>query len=234
MPNDLLKTAITGTTQDHLLIEDIVDDVVIQKDGSCCSVLQIASVNFDLLSEKEQSALIYAYSNILNSLNFTVQILIRTTTKDISNYVKNLRKAEAEESSPVLKERIKKYQKFIEEIVKKHDILSKSFYIVIPFSPLEMGLGEAQKQISSSLLSTVKKTKDNPYSKEYILEKAKANLAPKIDHLLRLFSRLGLEISIMETKQLINLFYGIYNPETAGVQKVKSLSYGTPIVTAKI
>jgi len=170
--------------------------------------------------------LVYAYSNILNSLNFTIQILIRTTTKDISNYVKNLRKAEGEESSPVLKERIKKYQKFIEEIVKKHDILSKSFYVVIPFSPLELGLSQAQKQVSS--------LRNNPYSKEYILEKAKANLAPKIDHLLRLFSRLGLEISIMETKQLINLFYGIYNPETAGVQKVKSLSYGTPIVTAKI
>ncbi len=226
MPNDLLKTAITGTTQDHLLIEDIIDDIVIQKDGSCCSILQIASVNFDLLSEKEQAALVYAYSNILNSLNFTIQILIRTTTKDISNYVKNLRKAEGEESSPVLKERIKKYQKFIEEIVKKHDILSKSFYVVIPFSPLELGLSQAQKQVSS--------LRNNPYSKEYILEKAKANLAPKIDHLLRLFSRLGLEISIMETKQLINLFYGIYNPETAGVQKVKSLSYGTPIVTAKI
>jgi type IV secretory pathway VirB4 component len=234
MPNDLLRSAITGTTQDHLLIEDIIDDIVIQKDGTCCSVLQISSVNFDLLSEKEQAALVYAYSNILNSLNFTIQILIRTTTKDVSNYVKNLKKAEAEEANTVLKEKIRKYQKFIEEVVKKHDILSKSFYVIIPFSPLELGLGAAQKQMTSSLFSMGKKTQDSPFSKEYILEKAKANLAPKIDHLLRLFSRLGLEISIMETKPLINLFYGIYNQGTAGVQKVKSLSYGTPIVTAKI
>lgn len=234
MPNDLLKSAIKGSTQEHLPIEDIVDNIVIQKDGSCCAVLQIASVNFDLLSEREQSALVYAYSNILNSLNFTVQILIRTTTKDVTNYVKNLRKAEAEQVNPVLKERIKSYQKFIEEMVKKNDILSKVFYLVIPFSPLELGLGAAQKQITGSLISGIKKTKDSPFSKEYILEKAKANLAPKIDHMIRLFSRLGLEISILETKELVNLFYGIYNQDTAGSQKIKSLSYGTPLVSAKI
>jgi hypothetical protein len=112
--------------------------------------------------------------------------------------------------------------------------LSKTFYLVIPFSPLELGLGAAHKQINNSLLSVVKKTNDSPFSKEYILEKAKASLAPKIDHLIRLFSRLGLDISILETKELINLFYGIYNQDSAGTQKVKSLSYGTPVVTAKI
>jgi len=80
MPIDPLRIAIKGSTQDNLPIEDIIDGIVILKDGSASKVMQISSVNFDLLSEKEQSALIFAYGGILNSLNFTVQIVINSTT----------------------------------------------------------------------------------------------------------------------------------------------------------
>ena len=88
MSNDPIKVAIKGTTQDHLPIEDIVDGIVILKDGSCSLVMQISSVNFDLLSEKEQSALVFAYGGILNSFNFPVQIVIHSVSKDISSYLK--------------------------------------------------------------------------------------------------------------------------------------------------
>jgi hypothetical protein len=78
MPSDPLKNAIRGSTQEHLPIEDVIDGIVILKDGSCSLVMQLSSVNFDLLSEREQSALVFAYGGILNSLNFTIQILIRS------------------------------------------------------------------------------------------------------------------------------------------------------------
>jgi type IV secretory pathway VirB4 component len=232
MLNDPLKIAIKGTTQEHLPIEDIIDDIVILKDGSAISVLRVSSVNFDLLSEREQSALVMAYGGILNSLNFPVQIIIKSDTKDIGSYMKRLNEAEGKQTNQILKERIKKYRKYIEDIVKRNDVLSKSFYVVVKFSSLELGIKSAGKQ---GLMGLIKKNRDIglPYPKGYILEKAKASLEPKKDHLIRLFSRLGLEILSLENKELTELFYKIYNPEVADNQKLKDVNYYSPMVTTK-
>jgi len=229
MPIDPLRIAIKGSTQDNLPIEDIIDGIVILKDGSASKVMQISSVNFDLLSEKEQSALIFAYGGILNSLNFTVQIVINSTTKDVGNYLNNLEMAKNSQQNEKLKERIASYKKFIEETVKRNDVLSKTFYIVVPFSNLELGIKNAQKQILSSI-NPIKKAPELPYSKEYIVEKAKAALQPKEDHLVRLFSRLGLDIKALTTKELIELFYKIYNEDTANNQKLQNVNYTAPAV----
>jgi hypothetical protein len=236
MATDPLKIAIKGTTQDHLPVEDIIDGVVILKDGSAAIVLKTSSVNFDLLSEQEQSALVFAYGGIINSLNFPVQIVIRSNTKDISVYLNNLKEAQEKQDNPLLKERIQQYRKFIEETVKKNDVLSKSFYVVVHFSALELGLKNAGKQTINSVFSAIKKTNNSqelPFTKDHILEKAKASLEPKRDHLIRLFSRLGLEIKQLGTKELIELFYRIYNEETAANQKLQTLNYNAPIITTK-
>jgi type IV secretory pathway VirB4 component len=232
MPVDPIKIAIKGTTQDHLPIEDIIDDVVILKDGSAVSVLRVSSVNFDLLSEKEQSALVMAYGGILNSLNFPLQIVVKSDTKDIGVYLKRLTEAESKQTNKLMEERIRNYRKFIEDIVKRNDVLSKSFYVVVKFSSVELGVKSAGKQ---SLKGLVKKDKNIglPYPKDYILEKAKASLQPKKDHLIRLFSRLGLEISTLENKELIEIFYKIYNPGVADNQKLKEVNYYSPMVTTK-
>ncbi len=232
MTTDPLKIAIKGTTQDHLPIEDIIDGVVILKDGSAAIIMQVSSVNFDLLSEKEQSALVSAYGGILNSLNFPVQIVIKSSTKDVGSYLKNLTEAENRQVNKLLKERIKSYRKFIEDTVKKNDVLSKSFYVVVKFSSLELGIKNAGKQ---TMVGLFKKTGEVglPYSKDYILEKAKANLEPKRDHLIRLFSRLGLEIKPLTNKESIELFYKIYNEEVVINQKLQTTNYQNPIVTTK-
>ncbi len=228
MAVDPLKVAIKGTTQEHLPIEDVVEGIVILKDGSCAMVVAISSVNFDLLSEREQSALIFAYGGILNSLNFPVEIVIRSETKDVSSYLKRLSEAQEKQTNPLLRDKIASYRKFIEEVVKKNDVLAKNFYLVVPFSILELGIKSATK-----MLPIGKSGGGLPYSKEYILEKARASLEPKRDHLMRLFARLGLEVKPLTTKELIELFYKIYNEETAMNQKVQSLNYSAPTVTTK-
>lgn len=233
MPTDPLKIAIKGSTQDHLPIEDIVDGIVILKDGSCAMVMQISSVNFDLLSEKEQSALVSAYGGILNSLNFPIQIVIKSSTKDVGAYLKNLLNAENKQTNDLLKNRIKSYRKFIEETVKKNDVLSKSFYVVVKFSAFELGIKNAGRQTLKMIFNNKANNAQLPYSKEYILEKAKASLEPKKDHLVRLFLRLGLDIQPLNNKELIELFYSIYNEEISGNQKLQSINYSSPIVTTK-
>jgi hypothetical protein len=230
MPTDPLKIAIKGSTQEHLPIEDVVDGIVVMKDGSCSTVLSVSSVNFDLLSEQEQSSLVFAYGGIINSLNFPIQIIIQSHAKDVSSYLKNLQNMEEKQLNPRLKERIGQYRTFIEETVKKSDILSKSFYIAITFSSLELGIKTGGVKGVKMFLPQNKK-QELPFTKEYILEKAKANLEPKRDHLLRLFSRLGLEIKPLNNKELIDLFYRTYNEETAVNQKVQNVNYQAPVVT---
>lgn len=234
MPTDPTKIAIKGSTQDHLQIEDIIDDVVILKDGSCAMVMQISSVNFDLLSEQEQSSLIFAYGGILNSLNFPIQIIIKSTTKDVESYLKRLKAIGDKQENALLKERIGYYIDFIEDTVKKNDVLSKSFYVVVRFSSLELGIKNARKLTVKGLMELGKNSvKALPYPKEYILEKAKSALEPRREHLMRLFARLGLEIKLLTTKELIGLFYKIYNEEVVGSQKLQTFNYGTPVVTVK-
>ena len=91
---DPAQIPIRASTQEYLPIEDIKNNLVVLKDGSCALVLSVSSVNFDLLSEREQEAIIYAYGALLNSLTFSIQIMIRSQRKDISSYLEILEKQE--------------------------------------------------------------------------------------------------------------------------------------------
>ncbi len=234
MINDPLKIAIKGSTQDHLPIEDIIDGIVIMKDGSCAMILQLSSVNFDLLSEQEQTSLVYAYGGILNSLNFPIQIMIKSTTKDVGVYLENLNIAEKKQTNELLKKRIVSYRKFIEDTVKRNDVLSKSFYVIVKFSTMELGIKSAGKQSLKEVFKINKNQQTElPFPKEYILEKAKESLEPKKDHLIRLFLRLGLDIKPLNNKQLIEMFYVIYNEDVSQNQKIQETEFTNPIVMAK-
>jgi len=205
---DPAQIAIRATTQEQLPIEDIKENLVILKDGSAAMILSVSSVNFDLLSEREQEATIYAYGALLNSLTFPIQLVILSQKKDISSYLDLLEKQEAQKaSSPLLKNLINSYRKFVAEMVKKNNVLDKKFYVVIPFSALELG-------VTSSLTSLIKPGRALPFPKEHILQKALVSLVPKKDHLIKLFARLGLTAKQLESKELVKLFYEIYNGES--------------------
>lgn len=223
MAMDSNQIAIRGSTQEHLDIEDIKDNLVILKDGSCCLVIATTAINFDLLSEREQEATIYAYAGLLNSLTFAIQIVIRSQKKDISSYLHLLEEAEKKEPKKEIKAQIQKYRQFVKETVLKNEVLDKKAYIVIPMSALELG-------IAKSLTASFKSRKRLPFEKSYILEKAKLSLHPKRDHILRLLARLGLKGYQLGTRELIQLFFTIYNPESTGQQIIGAEQYQTPLV----
>jgi hypothetical protein len=195
---------IRSSTQQFIEIVDIDHNVVMFVDGSCVMVIASAAVNFGLLSQNEQAAIIYAYAGLLNSLSFPVEILIRTQHKDITQYLELLRIQEEKQKKSLLKESISNYRKFIASTVKERNVLDKKFYFVVPFSSIELGLN------ATTFVGTAKKTL--PYPKEYIFERAITILNPKKDHILRLLARLGLKATPLTTEQLMKLFYGIYNP----------------------
>lgn len=183
---------------------DINHDLVLFADGSVALVVATSAVNFGLLSEKEQDAIIYSYAGLLNSLSFPIQIIVQTKHKDISAYLTLLDEQEKRQKNPKLAKSIHGYRIFVSSMVKEKDVLDKKFYLVIPFSNLELGT-------SASMIFGTKKT-GLPYEKSYIYERALTILLPKRDHIVRLLARVGLRASQLTTEQLTKLFFGMYNP----------------------
>lgn len=215
---------IRATTQEHLSIEDITHNLIILKDGSAAMVLKIRAINFNLLSEQEQDSIIYSYAGLLNSLSFPIQILIRSQKKDISNYLRLIKTYESKQLNPVIKSRITAYREFIERIVKERNVLDKTFFTIIPFTPSELGISQSKNPVA-------KKPQRLPYDKNYIIQKALNSLEPKRDHLLRQFAHLNLSPKQLATQELIQLFYNIYNPDShEGVTLANPTQYQQSLV----
>jgi len=196
---------IKSTTQKFTEIEDIKGDIALFSDGSCATVFTVSAVNFSLLSSKEQEAMIYSYAGLLNSLSFPIELIIRSQHKDIRAYLALLEEQEAKQTNPKLKVSINGYRKFIAATVKEKEVLDKKFYIVIPFSSLELGPS------TNVLFST--KQKGLPYAKQFIFEKAEAILTPKCDQIQRLLARVGLRTKQLTGEQIAQLYFSYYNPD---------------------
>lgn len=199
-----------ASTQEHLDIDDITEDLILLKNGNVAQVMTTTAVNFDILSEAEQDATIYAYGALLNSLSFPLQILVRSKKADISSYFAHLEDSLKNQSNPALKGQIKKYMGFIQTVVQQRTVLDKKFYLVITFSTLEMGIKGLRRSKNNRKVE----------SKAALIQDAKVALAPKRDHLIKQTARLGLSTRQLTTKELIELFYDIYNPAMSGTQRV--------------
>lgn len=208
---------IVGTTQDHLPLADIVDGIILYKDGGAAIVLESTSLNFGLLSEREQEAVVAAYAALINSLSFPIQIVIRTQRKDISQYIQYIDNAATKIQNPKLASLMQSYRKFVLETTRKRNVLGKRFFLIIPFSPLELGVAQSFKLLT-------KRSGPLPYTKDYVLKKAKVALLPKRDHLIRQGARLGLRLRQLDTQQVTELLYNVYNPPKETVKEKKEVS----------
>jgi len=216
-----ISVPIRATTQEFLDIEDIVDDIVLLRDGSCATIIQTAAVNFGLLAEEEQDALIYAYGALLNSLSFPLQICVMSKRMDISSYIELISQEETKQPNPVIKDRLRRYREFILSIVKDNKVLEKKFYLIIPFSSLELGVKGA---------FGMGKKKKLPFPKDYIISRAKTALLPKRDHILRQLGRIGIKGKQLVTQELVEFFYNIYNPTYTGERLAEVAGYTKPMV----
>lgn len=216
MPIQKPTSPVKASTQSFIEIEEIKDDVVLMKDFSASIVIEVGAVNFWLLSNDEQTSMIYSYAGLLNSLSFPVQILIISKKMDVSIYLDYLDGKINAQSNELLKTRLSSYKEFIKTVVKKNTVLEKRFFFVIPFSPLELGISGA-----------------NPGSlnKEYVISRAKTSLYPKRDHLLRLLAKIGLRASVLQNQSLSELYYNLYNPSSTGRRLAPIESYTDVVMT---
>lgn len=216
MPIKKPTSPVKASTQSFIEIEEIKDDIVLLKDFSACCVIEVGAVNFWLLSTEEQTAMIYSYAGLLNSLSFPVQILILSKKMDISSYLDYLNNKIDNQQNELLKKSLVSYRDFIKTIVKKNVVLEKRFFFVIPFSPLELGVSGVN---TSSL------------NKEYVITRAKTSLYPKRDNLLRLLAKIGLSATVLQGQFLAELYYNLYNPSSTGRKLAPIETYTDVIMT---
>ncbi len=216
-----------STTQEHLDIEDIQEDLVLCKNGQVSLVIETTAVNFDLLSEKEQEAKILAFAALINSLNFYIQILIRTEKLDVTKYIERLERERDKQISEGLRKQVEIYTNFIKNLAYNTEVLDKRFFIVVS------SLATAIKRTNP--LKTALGKEDRITNGDQIIEKAKGILYPRRDHLVKQMQRMNIFGRQLNTDELIKLFYSIYNPDTPGLQKlqIKSSEISAPLVTLK-
>ena len=190
---------IRTSTQKFIEIEDIRENIVLLSTGNACLIIEIEATNFALLSQEEQNAKLLAYSSLLNSLSFPIQIVVRSKKVDITSYIKLLDDEIMESQNKLLKNQISLYKDFIKELVKVNTVLDKKFYIVLTHSSLESGIGQ---------------------NKEDFFKTAKAKLSSKEESINAQLQRLGLQARTLGNEDLVKLFYEIYNGDYEHISQV--------------
>lgn len=204
-----------GNTRDLVAIEEIKDGVLVLKNGNLRQVIMVGGVNFALKSEMEQNIITASYQNFLNSLDFPVQIIIHSRKVNVEKYLEGLTEYETRETSPILQNQIEEYKEFIRGFVQKNAIMEKIFLLVVPFSPISI---PGKESVSKALPFFGKKDKE---AEARAREEAELNfnensqqLKQRVTLALDGLFAVGLEAAVLNTEQLIELFYNFYNPET--------------------
>ena len=198
-------------------ISEIREGVVILKDGGLRSVLLISSVNFALKSNEEQEAIISRFQDLINSLDFSLQIIVQSRKLHIEPYLKEIKEMEKSQENELLRVQTAEYHDFVQDLVKSANIMNKSFYVVVPYS---LGEGAKKKGMMSLLKETAK-----GYSgrvEEQRFSQTKSQLWQRVDHVAASLSGMSMRAIPLNTEELIQLFYEAYNPESEGERNLAS------------
>ena len=207
-----------ASTQKFTEVKDISDSFVLFTDSTAVSVVQVNATNFSLQSQIEQESKIASYASFLNSLSFSIQILIRSHKLDISSYLASLEIQSNQARDQNISLFIKNYKSFVEELLKTRTVLDKKFYIIIPYSPLEKGITGAQSAVTG-------KTTDAG------LLEISAVLRSKTETILTQMKRVGLSAKVLSKEELTSLFHDLYN-ENVGTDAAHEAH--SPMVLGKI
>jgi len=190
------------STQQFLEIEQIREGVLLLKNKSLRGVLMISSLNFALKSTDEQQAIIYQFQNFLNSLDFSVEIVVQSRILNITGYLDKLKEIERAQKNELMKIQTAEYRKFINDLIVGRQILSKTFFVTIPFTLIEIPKIGMKKEADFS---------------EGQFQRAKSQLWQRMEFVALGLRRCGLQCSFLNTLELIELFWSLYHPEEAEV-----------------
>jgi len=194
-------------TQNFVEIQEIKDGIVVLKNGTLRAILMVSSINFDLKSSTEQEAIISAYKGFLNSVDFPIQILVSSRRLDITPYLELLKEKEKMQPNDLLRFQISEYHNFIKKLVDVTNIMTKNFYIVVPFA-----LTEGDKDGFLSKIKLALNPKQAMAEQQIKFQSYKNQLWQRVEHIAAGLEGTGIKIAPLNTEELIELFYSSYNP----------------------
>jgi type IV secretory pathway VirB4 component len=203
-------------TQEFVPIQEIRDGIVILKNGSMRQIILAASLNFALKSADEQSAILLQFQNFLNSLDFSVQICIQSKKLDIRPYVALLEDRYKEQTSELMKIQVREYIEFIRTFVDSTNIMSKSFFIVVPYDP-PLVSGGAGSALTSMLPGKKKGAGAGEGIKDGLIpedkfQEYKSQIEQRAAVVEQGLVRCGIRTAELGTEEVVELFYKTFNP----------------------
>ena len=192
------------SSQDFVPIKEVRDGVIILKDGSMRAVLMTSSLNFALKSGEEQEAIIFQFQNFLNALDFPVQISVQSRRLDIRPYVALLENRQKEQTNDLMKIQTKEYIQFVKTFTDNTNIMTKSFFIIIPYTPAKINVSK------SSLFN--KSNKQSQQDKIEDFEENRSQLEQRISIVEQGITRTGVRAVRLGTEEVIEIFYKLFNP----------------------
>ncbi len=199
------------STKQLVEIADIIDNVVLLKNGSLRAVIEVSAINFELRSEGEQIAILQNFQRFVNSMDFPLQIVVNSRKLNIDEYLKLIDESSNALTNELLKIQAAEYSKFVRELSDLSNIMSKKFYIVVPFyvfeAPSKSGITESIKSIfkPSSVVKSLTPEQ---------LETYKNQLLQRTELIFDGLIGMGLKTKLLEKPDLMDLFYGLYNPSS--------------------
>lgn len=197
------------STKNLVDIADISENIVLLKNGSLRAVIEVSAINFELRSEGEQVAILQNFQRFLNSIDFPLQIVINSRKLDIQDYMKLIESTSASLNSELLKIQAAEYSKFIGELSELSNIMSKKFYIVIPFYVFE---APSRTGITNSIRSIFKPSNVVKKITPEQMETYRTQLIQRVELVFDGLTGLGLKTKLLEQSELTALFYSLYNP----------------------
>lgn len=205
-------TFAPDSTQRFVDIDEIKDGVVVLKSGGVRAVVMVSGINFELKSEEEQDMIISAYQNFLNALDFSIQIIVHSRKLNIDHYLAKMREIYEQEKNELLKDQLSEYISFVQGFVKENEIMTKQFFIVVPYEG--GGFEDVKKGFGDIFSFLSRKKKNAAQEKQETLEQKKSQLRQRVDEVVNGVERIGLRAVPLQDDELLELFYNLYNPET--------------------
>jgi len=199
-------------TQEFVPVKEVRDGVVILKDGSLRTVLMASSINLALKSADEQEAVIGQFQNFLNSLEFTVQFFIESRGLDIRPYIALLEGRLAAEVDDLMRLQIREYITFIRDFTERSNIMSKNFFIIVPYDPALIARGGSGNPIGNILSAVAPGGESAGTLTDEQFEQYRSQLEQRVGIVEQGLVRTGVRVAPLGTEELIELFYKLFNP----------------------
>lgn len=217
------------STQDLLAFAEIHDGIIITKQGELRTILMCSSINFSLKSEQEQTAIVYAYQSFLNSLDFPIQIILQSRRLDLGKYITKLQEISNQQTNELLRSQTLDYIDYVERLIKIANIMDKKFYVVVPYMP------PTTTQIKKGGLFGLGKSDGSAKITPEQFTKYKQEIGQRIQVISSGLGSIGVRSAQLNTQQIVELLYGIYNPEEAAKERLIDFNtLNSPVVESEV